>query len=207
VSLNYYKQLVDRCANERLDFVIANGSPFHARLLIAKLFEVAEKQVAIVSGSLRDVSAGGVHIYGHPPVIEEAKKFLTDPDTCLNIIAQQGELHNGLKNSFVNEVVADKERNGKVRIFVPPRGELEASVPHFMVADSVCYRLETGVDAAIEVDRFQNDESMTAVANFGDHDTGRELRNYFNEIREHVRRLSGLQELYFPPGSITPQPA
>lgn len=208
VSLQTYKQLVDRCALERLNYAIANGSPFHARVLIAKLFEIAEKQVSIVTGSLRDITSGGIEVYGHEPVVEEAKKFLTDPGTCLTVIVQTGELHRGEENSFLHQVCRDRNRNGTLKLLIPPKGALDQSIPHFMVADGFSYRLETGQDAAVETVGVDDEDGaphdhMRAVANFGDGEMGRGLKAYFDEIRDVVRKMPGIRELRYSPEANT----
>jgi hypothetical protein len=183
VSLETYRDLVKICATRRLNCPIANGSALHARILITKLFEVAEKEVVIVSGSLRDKTASGVDVYGYPPVISAAKSFLADPGTQLNIVLQHGVLDCGDKNRMLTALVNDPERLGTITLTIPTLGVLDSSVPHFMIADGSAYRMETGADAAPGVER------LTAVANFGDDKTSADLRTFFDEVSEFLATL------------------
>jgi hypothetical protein len=186
ISIEAYRHLVEQCAANRLNLPIANGSPFHARILINKLFEIATKEVVIVTGSLRDQTTTGTDVYGYEPVIEAARKFLADPSAALTIILQQGELHQGNKNRLLRTIINDQNRNGVVSLTTPPPDMLDSTVPHFMVADQFAYRIETGADAK-DIDSI---DRMTAVANFGDHKTGIELHAYFDEIVQFVGKAS-----------------
>lgn len=179
VPMEVYKSLVDRCARERLDYPIANGSAFHARILISKLFEVAAREVSIVSGELTICNAEGVDVYGYPEVLARAKRFLTDPASRLSIIVESGKVDQEQDNRFLKEVINEPSRNGTVVLTVPPSVALaDFSVPHFMVADSSTYRLETQFHARETRDA----RSITAVANFGDRSTARKLQEYFEEL-------------------------
>jgi hypothetical protein len=198
IPIEVYKTLVDQCASRRLNYPIANGSPVHARILIAKLFEIAESEVVIVSGSLTDESEAGLDVYGYEPVIRAAQKFLRDdPNAHLSIILQQGEMHHGNKNRFFRSVVNDTARCGAVTITTPKAGVFDSAMPHFMVADSSSYRIETGTDAT------DKSERMTAVANFGDAATAGDLRSYFDEVIDFVTSESlGNGKAYGPEARI-----
>lgn len=195
VPLARYQQLVDRCARERLNLPIANGSAFHARILITKLFEIAEEEVQIVSGRLTDVNPKGVDVYGYQPAIDAARKFLTAPGTLLSIIAQTGAIDQGPDNRFLKEVINDVHRNGTVQIYVPKAGTLDESVPHFMVADHSAYRLETGKDA------LPSEEAIKAIANFGDAKTGKELSELFSDLQTDLEDDENLRFLVYEPGT------
>jgi hypothetical protein len=179
ISLETYRDLVDRCANEGLDYVIANGSAFHARILISKLFEVARREVFLVTGQLTVVNPEGVHIYGYPEVIEKAKGFLKDPISDLQIVVQTGRLDGGSQNEFLKAIINDEQRNGRVTLVIPETGTLGSLVPHFMVSDGSAYRLETGKDAQNRRDP----HAITATANFGDAATAAKLKKYFVSLK------------------------
>jgi hypothetical protein len=176
-----YRLLVDQCAMHRFNYPIANGSPIHARILIAKLFEIAESEVVIVSGCLTHKSETGHDVYGHEPVVNAAKKFLSDPNAQLSIILQQGEMQDGDDNRFFHSVVNDPKRCGILTITTPPKGTLGTEIPHFMIADRASYRLETGSEAINK-----KTDTMTAVANFGDQVTAADLRGYFDEVIDFI---------------------
>jgi hypothetical protein len=188
VSLETYTDLVNRCAMYRLNHPIANGSAFHARILIRKLFELAQKEVRIFSGALQDVSNKGVEVYAHPPLFKEAKRFLKDPNSTLTIIVQSGEIFRGKQNRFLNEIVNDPDRNAVISIYLPKPAVLDQSYPHFMVADRSLYRVETGEKA------IPDDESISAVANFGDSASGNNLAELFTEMTELLTSESNLRE-------------
>src|SRR4051812_44309174 len=92
LAMSSYIALVNRCADGRLNQEISNGSPFHARVLISKLFEVARKRVQIVSGSLTDTTPDGVQVYGFPEIINQARRFLREPSSHLSIVVQRGQV-------------------------------------------------------------------------------------------------------------------
>jgi len=179
-SLEKYIELVDRCAREHLNLPIANGSPLHARILIAKLFETGETTVYLFTGSLRMKSLSGIDIYAHKPVIEQAKKFLRHPTSRLSIIIQTGLIDGGEENVFLREVAADPARQGLIDVSIPKTKVLGEEVPHFMEADSSTYRLETGADAN------PSNSAIAAIANFGDSKTATSLSEYFEDIRKLI---------------------
>lgn len=182
LPLETFHYLVNKCAHLRLDQEIANGSADHARILIAKLFEIARYEVRLMSGQLRTKTDQGVEIYGHKPVVAAAQKFLRDPTASLSITVQSGEIDADDKNIFLKSIVEDQSRKGKVIVYIPARGELEAEdTPHYMVADREAYRLETFVD-----DR--STPTMVGVANFGDPGTAVDLIDLYDETVAYLER-------------------
>lgn len=160
---------------------IANGSAKHARILIGKLFEVARRDVRIVSGALTETTRDGVEVYSYEPLVEQAKKFLAQPETSLSIIVQSGRLDGGEENVFLRQLRSDNSRAGSINVFVPRQDLLGDSAPHFMVADALAYRLETGQDAR------PGNESTAAVANFGDEKSAEGLRGLFEDLLAFLR--------------------
>jgi hypothetical protein len=195
MSLEAYRELVDVCAARRLNYSIANGSPYHARILIKKLFEIATSEVVLVTGALTDATKDSIDIYGHDPVIECANQFLRDPSTCLNIVVQKGRVHREQENRFLAKVINDKQRNGLVTITIPPNENTLSALPHFMVSDGSAYRMETAADAEPNV------VEMKAVANFGDKSTANKLRNLFSNIDEFLKASGKLSRQEFVPGA------
>lgn len=196
VALPDYIELVNRCALERLNFVIANGSPVHARILIAKLFEIAKSDVHLISGKLCQTNQSGVDIYNHRPLIEQAKDYLRRPGTSFSVIFQRGAIDRADKNEFLSEIASDPKRQGIISLIVPRANTLGAEVPHFMVSDGSAYRLETGEQAD------PTNQTHSAVANFGDFPTARSLRAYFSELVAYLKTDSHLEyRRDLPPGS------
>lgn len=172
MALDEYQALVDRCAAERLNLPIANGTAEHARILIHKLFEIARKHVVIVSGHLTDLNQDNVDVYGHEPVIAAAKKFLTDKTATLQIILMDGELDRGNGNRLLRALADDPARKGDVRLIIPGEDVLSGKTPHFMVCDRFAYRFEQDPDP----------KKTEAIANFGDARWGRRLAEYFDVL-------------------------
>jgi hypothetical protein len=173
-----YKSIVDRCAAHRLNYQIANGSALHARILIEKLFEVAKREVLLVSGTVREKSTSAqVEIYSYTPLVERARGFLSKPGTKLSVVVQTGAIDKDGANKFLHGIIDAPDRLGDVTIYLPNANALNSSeTPHFMVSDRETYRFETGTDAT------PGNEAITAVANFGDAATAQELGAMFDDI-------------------------
>jgi hypothetical protein len=198
VSLTVYQALVDRCARERLNLDIANGSALHARILIDKLFEIARANVFLVSGTVRETSGRGVEIYAHQKVIDSAKRFLALAESRLDIVVQSGEIDNGNGNRFLRSVINEPSRCGTVSLYLPDAGVLpENRTPHFMVSDRSAYRFETGKDANPE------NEKITAVANFGDVPKAQILASIFDDIVALLNTCQAMRKIReFAPGQV-----
>jgi hypothetical protein len=196
VSLDTYQKLVDRCALERLNYPIANGSAVHARILIDKLFDIAERDVCLVTGSLRQAGREGAQIYSHENVIASAQRFLAKPGSSLSIILQSGKLDGGNTNKFLCDVIGSQSRTGTVIILMPkPEVLSHNETPHFMVTDRTAYRFETGKDAD------PNNEAISAVANFGDEKSAKILAEIFGTAAALVEADDNLlKKMTFVPG-------
>jgi hypothetical protein len=195
VGLDTYVSLVNRCAESRLNQEISNSSPFHARVLIGKLFEIARKKVKIISGSLVDKTPEEIDVYGYANVIEQAQKFLRDPSSCLSVVIQSGSIDAGIKNRFLHGIITDPNRNGLVELFVAAPSALDVNIPHFMVADQAAYRFEPGAGAQ------PDNQTTTAVANFGDAGGAIELDSYFGNIVDYLQKNTKFQSRNFFPAS------
>lgn len=195
ISLEIYKALVDRCAALRLNRDIANGSSRHAVILIRKLFEIAKGEVLLVTGRLTEVSGRDrIPIYSDQNVIAEAQKFLRRADSKLSIIVQCGVMQSGDGNRFLAGLKADKERLGTVKVYLPQPNALADTSPHFMVTDKSAYRFETGEDA------LPTNESITAVANFGNEATAKDFSAIFADLEDLLHTDENISRtLEFPP--------
>lgn len=187
-----YKELVDRCARERLDYLIPNGSPQHARLLIAKLFETARKTALVISGKLTDRTTAGEDIYGHPEVITHALHFLRRPGTSLKIVVD-GRIDRETQNRLLQTLVQDSARRGVIQIYYASGALAEAQTAHFMVTDALAYRYEPFADTA------PDQRGIKAVANFGDEVTAKLLTTLYNQISSYLQSIR--MPVTFSPGA------
>jgi hypothetical protein len=186
MDIERYKLLVDRCARERLDYIISNGSPMHARVLIAKLFDTARQSASIVSGQLIDATSDGAEVYGYNEVIASAFQFLRRAGTKLQIILEQ-PIHLQLENRFLKAVVDDVDRKGSVVIYPATAAVNITRTPHLMVTDALAYRLEL------------DNKDVQAFANFGDNAGAASVINLFNSLEGYVQQI-GKHCLTFLPG-------
>jgi hypothetical protein len=198
LDLASYIALVNRCAEGRLNQELSNGSPFHARILISKLFEVARKRVQIVTGSLKDTTRPEqIEIYGFRDVIARAQRFLREPSSRLTIIVQSGQVDQGNQNRFLKQVVEDQHRNGLVDLLIATPNRISENVPHFMISDAYAYRFEPGKNAQ------PTDQGTTAIGNFGDPTFAGKLEKYFGNLIEILHQPSSLaKHLVFPPNHL-----
>lgn len=173
-DIKKYMELVAKCARNRLDHPIPNGSPAHARILIAKLFETARDNVCLLSGRLTDATETGEDVYGEENLIEQALRFLRRKGTRLRIILQSDALHKGADNRLLRKLVEDPRREGQIELYSGSELLKDVEMPHFMVTDALAYRFEN------------DDTKTTAVANFGDADTAKTLRLYFRSVAEYL---------------------
>jgi hypothetical protein len=187
MEIEEYKSLVDRCARLRLDYIIPNGSPVHARILIAKLFETARQSVSIVSGELIDATKDGQDIYGYADVVSSAAAFLRREGTKLNIVLERG-IDRGDQNRFLSAVAGDPERKGEIVVFPNTQAVNSTFTPHLLITDASAYRLEL------------DNKSVEAVANFGDIGGGEMVGQLFDKLRAYVSELKK-PSLHLLPGA------
>jgi hypothetical protein len=186
VDIHTYKQLVDRCARERLDQVIPNSSAEHARVLIIKLFETARQRAVIISGRLVDTTPDGCEVYGFKEVVDSARQFLKRHGTNLEIILED-PIDLGDKNRFLKTIVDDRERQGSVTIH-PETGCVSSTrTPHMMASDALAYRMEL------------DNEKVQAFANFGDSTAANLALEMFSDLETYVRSLKK-KHFTFSPG-------
>jgi hypothetical protein len=175
LPLREYRELVDRCAANRINQDIDNGTAVHARILITKLFEIAKKDVLLVSGKLTDTTEEGVEIYAYKELVEQAKRFLREPNANLTIVVLSGAIDRDEKNRFLTELTGAKDRLGMIKILLPNEGAIK-DAPHFMVVDQTAYRYDA--DGAVA----PKHDSVTAIANFGDVEGAKELAELFQDV-------------------------
>jgi len=186
VDIESYKALVDRCARERLDHVISNGSPVHARVLISKLFETARHGAFIVSGKLLNATESGVEVYAYPDVVRAAMGFLRRPGSSLQIILED-PIDLLMENKFLASTINDVDRKGDVIVYPGTKAVNTTRSPHLMVTDALAYRLEL------------DNKEFEAFANFGDDATAISVQNLFKKLEGYLHQLRK-PRLSFSPG-------
>ncbi|GEM_PF-1724538 len=173
IDIRTYTELVASCARDRLNYPIPNGDPTHARILITKLFETARQDVRLLSGMLTDRTTPGIDIYGHPDLIDNAKRFLRRPNSTLRIIIEK-PIHLHMENRFLTGVVTDNARVGDIFLYFGQRLVDQLRIPHFLATDALAYRFEL------------DDEKVKAVANFGDFRTAKRLFEVFDRLATFI---------------------
>jgi len=194
VPLDVYSKLVDECAQNRIYQKFANSCPYHARYVIEKLFEIAHRELFLVTGALTLRSQSGVDIYAHPPVIEKALSYLDDPNVVLPIVIQTGTVDGGDDNVFLRQVIDAPRRNGTVELYIPVPGLLTEKVHHFMMADDIAYRLESKNEPR------DRDEPIGAIANFGDAAEATRLHAVFDAIKKRMEPTTSRKIACFKTG-------
>lgn len=153
-ALDEYEAALDHAITNGTGTEISNGSPFHARLILTRLFRLADKTVEIYSGHLRQKGPDGNGriglIWTYAPLVIAARDFLRKPGTKLSILVQnrldsRADLH-GRDHPFIRTLFEDSQRQGKLELIIA-RAHETRSIPgglkHFAVADDRIYRLET----------------------------------------------------------------
>lgn len=188
--LREFRRIVNKCAREDLDWVITNRSPYRARYLISKLFEVGQKWIDIYAGDLSKYCRfeGDVaEIYSWPELIDSAKKFLSKEGTRLRIITQR-PIDGGTDNPFVSAMLDDEARRGEVEILVAREGVLAPVKQHFIAVDRRAYRFET------------DHENAVATANFNSPEFAKRLHWLFEDMAETLVNNNLADRVHCPLG-------
>jgi len=196
VPLDVFERFVNECARLRLDQPIANSCPFHARLIIAKLFELAKREICLVSEALTACTESGVELYAYRPIIENMNRFLRDPNAVLSIIIQSGHIEGKESNEFLREVINATTRNGTVLVHLPEPGVLSDRVHHFIVVDEAMIRSESS-DAPRD-----RDEPIGALANFGNLKDASDLKALYTELLKYLdKNAPRVRKFKYPRGA------
>lgn len=137
--------------------IIQNKTPAHAGVLIAALFDKAEQEVLIVSGSLDG------RAYGTDEAVVAASNFLSRNDAQLSIVIEQPVTF--AENRFLS-LLRDLQLIGTNRVIL--RRTPQRAPFHFLLADGKHFRFEA------------DPTKHEAIAQFGAPSI--ELRNAFNLI-------------------------
>lgn len=196
VPLDVFEQFVNECARLHLDQPIANSCPYHARYVIAKLFELARKEVCLVSDGLLHEDHNHVELYTYPPIMENADRFLSrDPNAVFSIIVRANGIERGEQNEFLSKLINSKTRVGTVELYVPQVDLLDSHVHHFIVVDNLLIRSESSKAPK------DKDEPIGALANFGNAKDAQDLRLLFSQLLSYLKQHKDRVRNYtFPRG-------
>lgn len=175
-SIDKYYANIDSCADSQINQLIANGLAEHAVYLMTKMFSKATKNIRLFTGSLvddvkRNSTSECISVYKSQELIEAAVSFLAKDGSRLEILVQD-DFENISTKSFVL-AMQQKKAAGEIKGCVEIRKANASNkelANHFMVMDSLGYRLEL------------NHEETRAIANFGDSDFADKLAKVFDSI-------------------------
>lgn len=161
-EIQSYRQFIEVLARDNVNQRIPNGHPVHASVLVEAMFEKAEREMRIFTGSL------AAETYDEPLLVDAACRFLTKPRSRLRILLQQPmQKTDVLSRKMVSEILAMRARRVgtfDVRVADPAY----AHDDHYAVMDDGGFRFE--------VDHTET----TAVANFNEPSVARELASGFD---------------------------
>lgn len=162
-----YQMIVDLCADNGVSAPLPNRSIKHAKILVRKIFEKAQSDVRIISGSFDEFFIGHVE-----DSIREAIK--RNPSIHVSVIVIDGDKLNGRAK--------DLNQLDNFSFYVVPenlRNTTQKDQYHFCTADDM-YRKEmihpVGQD-------FSKNPEIHARANFNSPEQAAELRARFDSLK------------------------
>ena len=166
-----YFRAIDSALESKENRYISNGRPEHAAFLVHRFLTHADEVVRIYSGNLSRTH-GDVDVYGHPSVVDAAYGFLKRGGRIKVVVQKPLDVPDGTasKDHPFARAASDQCKGSLV---IKKVGSAEqALVPnyHWMVMDTVAYRLETDI------------ENARAHANFGDPKFAEVLASAFDDI-------------------------
>lgn len=169
MTLDEYRDRVNRIAGERSGGAIYNGSVEHAAVVVEALLANASSEVMILTGNLN------TRVYGRDDVVMQAKLFLANnADNRVRILMEEDNPRNRRLHPLLQELCSYEGFSAR---YVPQ--DLQESYGfHFAVADDDCYR-------------FEEDKSKPfAVGVFGDEERGSRLKRFFEARWDLCTKLS-----------------
>jgi hypothetical protein len=133
---------------------ILNRGACHARVIVANLFEIAERHVDIVSGSLFQ------GVYAADDVSRAALAFLRRPESRLRIAIEKPA---AIIGHPLLEEIKSAGLSARVEIRVVPEDVRELYDYHFMVVDGASYRVEGDKGQYYAVAKFRDPENATII--------------------------------------------
>jgi len=167
MTLEQYRELVQKLARKRDGEAFYNESLDHAAIIAENMFGYAHDRVSILTGKL------DARVYGPEAVVDKARIFLVDPKHSLRILVEDGieELKSHpLMKLFCNGKNAAVGKHGNAEIRKVPDDLRGTYKFHFLVTDGDSYRFE------------QDKTKPVAVAAFGEAKGGANLEGIFNKL-------------------------
>lgn len=165
-----YRSEVFVAARERRGVPIYNASLEHASVVIEALFNTADRNVSILTGSLNP------KVYGGYDIVSQALAFASKPASELYVLLEENDEDLYQYNPFVQIL----KKFDKVEFRHIPKAVQGRYEFHFMVADCDSYRFE------------QNRNSPVAVAAFGHSEGGDNLCSVFNSLWDDAGTCNSL---------------
>ena len=168
MTIDTFRERVDKAAAERTGEPIYNASTDHAAIIVETMFSNADEQVRVLTGQFN------ARVYGRESVVKPARLFLVDQSHTAKILLEKNVEDVELKeNPFFDEILPAK--NIEVRRL---REELRDSVKfHMQLMDKDSYRFEA------------DKTKHVAVAAFGDTDTALHLGRIFDYLWDTASKM------------------
>ena len=163
MSLEIYRERVDRLAQRNTGDPIFVGSLDQAAIIVEKLFALARSHVLIVTGKLN------ARVYGVDNVREQARLFLVDPTHRVRIIVEEPDGQYLVDHPLLDAVPTHKGFSN-LEIRALPKKNQSMYDFHFMVVDGESYRFE------------RNREEPVAIAAFGDKAGAQNMEGIFERL-------------------------
>ena len=136
-DLYEYGKAVSYYADNKKNNVLSNEGKEHAVIVFENIFRTAEKKVSIYA---RNIFSPDNTVTSSTPYVEEIKKFLSKPNTSMQILLQEYDKELSY-NVLRDELKKYPDRVTVKVISVKKVKEGEAFV-HFCIADGRMYRME-----------------------------------------------------------------
>lgn len=170
-TLELYEIEVEKDAKNRSDYLFHNEGNEHALIICSNIFKYAKSEIRIAANRLYNDEVVNTEKY-----INSMKSFLDRPDTKLRILITIAPPINEVKKEgtfygMIFEHPAYKEgrveiKHGRGSCFMNADG----NPVNFCTADDIMYRYENDI------------VKRKAIANFGDSQMAKDLREKFDEI-------------------------
>lgn len=160
MSLDGYRERVQKLARQRIGEPIFNGSLEHAAIIVENMFAHASSQICILSGKMN------ARVYGPDEVLEQARLFLAEASHSVRILLEDANPDDAKDHPFLEEFADYK--NVEVRSVPDEFQELYEC--HLLVMDEDCYRFE------------KDKHKHSAIAAFGDTKGSKNLQKVFNSL-------------------------
>ena len=166
LTLDEYRDEVDRLILERRSETIGNGTQAHAAVIVERMFKFASDHMRILTRGFDP------QIYGQPELLDAAEPFLANPDARVDVIVEEWQEGYVEHHPFLERFGG--RANLRVRTMEPEIADIVGL--NFSVMDDYGARVE------------HEPRSVKAVASFGDVPFAQSLIWHFDDLAEkHTR--------------------